>query len=89
MFENIQAIWDMIQGDTKYLVSCIYRPPSAMTEYYEKIVDMFECARMTEHPIISVGDLNFNYILDETLSTNQINYIDTACHSHVPSSISS
>ena len=33
---------------------------------------------MTEHPVISLSDLNFNYILDETLSTNPIHYIETA-----------
>ena len=79
MFENIEAIWfEIRQGDTKYLVSCIYRRPSATTEYHEKIVDILECARMTECPVISLDDLNFNYILDETLSTNPIQYIETA-----------
>ena len=39
-------------------------------------IGMFECARMTEYPVISLGDLNFNYILDETLSTNPIHYIE-------------
>ena len=65
-FENIEAtLWvEMRQGDTKYLVSRVYRPPSATTGYYEKVVDMFECARMAEHPVISLGDLNFDYILD-------------------------
>ena len=83
MFDNVEAIWVQIgQGDTKYLVSCIYRPPSATLEYYERIVDMFECARMTEPPVISLGDLNFNYILDETLSTNPIHYIETAYDMH-------
>ena len=37
---------------------------------------------MTEHPVISQGDLNFNYILDETLSTIPIHYIETACDMH-------
>ena len=83
MFENIEAIWvEIRQGDTKYLVSCIYRPPSATTEYYEKIVDMFECARMTEHPVISLADFNFNYVMDETLSINPIHYIETAYDMH-------
>ena len=83
MFENIEEIWIQIrQGDTKYLVSCIYRPLSATTEYYEKIVDMFEFARMTEHPVISLGDLNFNYIRDETLSINPTSYIETAYDMH-------
>ena len=83
MSENVEAIWIQIgHGDTKYLVSCIYRPPSATLEYYERIVDMFECARMTEYPVIFLGDLNFNYILDETLSTNPIHYIETAYDMH-------
>ena len=67
MFENIEAIWvEIRQGDTKYLVSCIYRRPSATTEYHEKIVDTMDCARMTEYPVISLDDLHFDYILDET-----------------------
>ena len=64
MFESIEAIWvEIRQGDTKYLVSCIYRRPSATTECHEKIVDMLECARMTEHLVISLGqgDPNFNF----------------------------
>ena len=46
------------------------------------IVDIFECARMTEYPVISLGDLTVNYILDETLSTNPIHYIETAYGMH-------
>ena len=57
--ENIEAVWvELRQGGTKYLVSCIYRPPFTTTEYYDKIVDRFECAGMTEHPVISLGNLN-------------------------------
>ena len=83
IFENIEAIWvEIRQGDTKYLVSCIYRPPSAKTEYYEKIVDMFECARMAERPVISLGDFDFDYILDETLSINPIHCIETTYDMH-------
>ena len=83
MLKNIEAIWvEIRQGDTKYLVSCIYRPPSATTEFYEKIVDMFECAGMTEYPVISLGDLKFNYILDATLFTNPIHYIETTYDLH-------
>ena len=44
----------------------------------KKIVDMFECARMTEHPVSSLCDLNYNYILDDTSSTNPFHYIETA-----------
>ena len=58
-------------------MSCIYRLPSANKEYYEKIVDIFEGARMTKYPVISLGDLNFDYVLNDTLSTNHIYYIET------------
>ena len=43
---------------------------------------MFECSRIIEHPVISLGDLSFNYILDETLSTSTIYYIETAYDMH-------
>ena len=48
----------------------------------KKIVDMFEYARMAEHPVISLGDLTFNYIRDETLSINPIPYIEAAYDMH-------
>ena len=38
---------------------------------------------MTEHPVISLGDTNFNYIRDETLSINPISYIETAYDMHL------
>ena len=38
--------------------------------------------RMTENPVISLGGFNFNYILDETLSTNPIHYIETVYDMH-------
>ena len=46
------------------------------------VVDMFECARMTEPSVIYLGDLNFDHILNETLSTNPIHYIETAYDMH-------
>ena len=42
---------------------------------------MFECARMTKCPVISLGDLNFNYIL-LTLFSNPIHYIKTTYDMH-------
>ena len=37
---------------------------------------------MTEHPFIYLGDLNFNYIRDETLSIHAISYTETAYDMH-------
>ena len=53
-------------------------PPSATIDFYDKIVDMLERTKMSDHPVISMRDLNFNNILNETVSTNPIKYIDTA-----------
>ena len=79
MFDCIEAIWvEIRQRGAKYSISCIYRPVSATTEYCERNVDMFECARKTGYPVIYPGDLDFDCILDETLSTNPIHYIETA-----------
>ena len=38
---------------------------------------MFESARMTEYPVISLGDLIIDYVMNETLFTNHIWYIET------------
>ena len=46
------------------------------------IVDMSERARMIERPIISLRNLNFHYIRDQTLSTNPIHHIETAYDMH-------
>ena len=37
---------------------------------------------MTEDPVIALVDFNFNYILDETLSTNPICNIETVYYMH-------
>ena len=37
---------------------------------------------MTEHPVISLVNLDVNYIRDRTLSTNPIHYIGTAYDMH-------
>ena len=70
MFEKNEAIWvEIRQSNTKYLVSYMSTDHLPRQNIMKKIVDMFECARMIDHPIISLCDLNFSYILDETLST--------------------
>ena len=61
-----------------YTISCIYRPPSSSQAYYNKIIDMYERAHLDDIPIISMGDLNYDYKLDESLSNNPIHYIEMA-----------
>ena len=78
IFEKIEAIWAEIrQGYAKRLAYFVYRPLSGIREYYERIVDMFRNARMTEYPVISLGKLNFEYVLNMMFSTNHVYYIET------------
>ena len=80
MFDEIEAVWlELNEGDKRCcLISCIYRPPSSSQAYYSKAVDMYERAQLDDIPIISVGDLNYDYKLDESLSNNPIHYIEMA-----------
>ena len=80
MFDEVEAIWLELNlgGQRNCLISCIYRPPSSSQVYYSKIVDMYEKAQLDDFPIISMGDLNYDYKLDESLSNNPIYYIEMA-----------
>ena len=42
------------------------------------VVDMYEKAQLDDIPIILMGDLNYDYKLDESLSNNPIHYIEMA-----------
>ena len=80
MFDEIEAIWlELNEGDKRCsLISCIYRPPSSSQAYYSQAVDMYERAQLDDIPIISMGDLNYDYKPDESLSNNPIHYIEMA-----------
>ena len=74
MFDKVEAIWlELNESDLRScVISCIYRPPSSSQEYYSKIVDMYGKAQLDDFPIVSMGDLNYDYKLDESLSNNPI-----------------
>ena len=79
MFDEVEAIWlELNVKGQRCLISCIYRPPSSSQAYYNKIIDMYERAQLDDIPIISLGDLNYDYKLDESLSNNPIHYIEMA-----------
>ena len=57
------------------LICNMYRPPSASQKYFDNIVENIELASSTNMQIIILGDLNFNYQIDESLSSNAIHLI--------------
>ena len=48
-------------------ISCFYRPPLADISYYDSIVDTFEKVSKLDKYFIVLGNLNYHYMLDETI----------------------
>ena len=73
----IESIWLNLTG-VKLCIGCIYRPPSSDNVYYNNILDHIEQVKNQANDIIIIGDLNFNYQFDVSLSTNPVHYIESA-----------
>ena len=58
------------------LISSIYRPPSARVDYYYGILDILDKASLEDKDIILSADLNIDYIMDESLSSNPVHHIE-------------
>ncbi len=57
------------------LLCCLYHPPSASSDYYNNMLDMFDRAILENKDIFIIGDFNFNYTVDETLAINPVHYL--------------
>ena len=58
------------------LISSIYRPPSARVDYYNGTLDILDKASLEDKDIILSADLNIDYIMDESLSSNPVHHIE-------------
>ena len=76
-FDDVESLWgEVTVGKMNVLISVVYRPPSAPTAYFESLLDMLEKAKVCELEMIVLGDLNYNYVIDETLCKNPLYYIE-------------
>ncbi len=74
---GIESLWLEIEGGKdKLILGTIYRPPDTDNRYYESMLDEIEKAKNINENVLLLGDLNFNYKIDETLSKNPIKYIE-------------
>ena len=75
---EIEALWLKVKvpNQAPLLVCSMYRPPSANTEYYEQMLEIIDASLNISDNIIILGDLNYDYVVDESLSKNPINYIE-------------
>ena len=76
--EGIESLWVEISkgiNNEPLLICSMCRPPSASHEYFDTMVENIELASSTNMQMIILGDLNFNYQIDESLSSNPIHLI--------------
>ena len=79
MSVEIDAVWvEIIIENVNYLCIDCVSPPSAHTEYYEKILDMLDNVDAEEKDNFIMGDLKFDYKLDESLGSNPLYYVENA-----------
>ena len=77
--DKLESIWINVAFNNNNVgIGCMYRPPSADQEYYNDMLDQIEQVKATSDDIILMGDLNFNYVLNEHLSSCPVHYIESA-----------
>jgi len=81
---SLECLWIEISGkDSESILLCsIYRPPSADHTYYSNIIDMLMKASSENKHLVVIGDMNFNYVLDEELYKNPIHFIEKCFGMH-------
>jgi exonuclease III len=76
---DIENIWIEIvtpSSRENVLLSCCYRPPNSMSDYYNKMVDIIEMANNENKEIIILGDMNYDYVMDDSLYKNPVFLIE-------------
>ena len=77
---TVENIWIDVKcthfNKKSILVACFYRPPSSKVDYYNGILDITEKASLEDKELVIFGDFNYNYVFDETLSSNPLHYIE-------------
>ena len=78
MFDDVEDLWGELKLDSmSLLISVIYRPPSSGSSHFDSLLVMIENATKKELDIIILGDLNYDYVANESLHSNPIHYIES------------
>ena len=76
MFNDVEALWGELNVGSKIVpILVIYRPPSKGFSYFNDILDMIE--KPLTILMILLGDLNYDYVVNESLHANPDYYIET------------
>ena len=70
---DLESVWISIVIDVdKFVIGTIYRPPSAVKNYDEKILDVLEKLTVANDHVILLGDLNVDCLQRNMSNTNFI-----------------
>ena len=70
---EVEVVWTNIQCDKQHLaLGVMYRPPSSNYAYLKSMLDQIDNVFSCNENIMLMGDLNYDYKLDETLSSNRL-----------------
>ena len=67
--ERVENIWITLKVNKKiHVVGNIYRPPRSDSNYFDALLDVIEQATSSYDNVIVMGDLNYDYRRDSSLS---------------------
>ena len=70
-------MWINIQSKRHSLaIGVTYRPPSSNTEYFQNMLDQIDNFLSHNVNILLMGNLNYDYKFDESLSSNPLHQIE-------------
>ena len=74
---QVESVWISIKSKRHSLaIGVMYRPPSSNTEYFQNMLDQIENVLSLNVNILLMGDLNYDYKFDESLSSNPLHQIE-------------
>jgi hypothetical protein len=77
--DSLECVWIELMCNKKSTLICsMYRPPSMGADYYDKMLASIEKACLEDKFTVIAGDLNFNYVFDESLHSNPLHFIESA-----------
>ena len=70
---GIESLWFSVKHKNKLVMfGTIYRPPNSTTDYYDNMFNEIQRAKGICDHLIIMGDFNYDYVNDKTLSKNPI-----------------
>ena len=75
--EQVESVWRKLMYKKETLMlGVVHRPPSSNNDYFNCVLNQIDHAHSLNENIILMGDLNYNYTFDESLSGNPLHQIE-------------